>query len=279
MLPCFLSRRIARHDIYLPTGFYLNVLRSHLLFWPLAVLATLLFLAGCGSFVPQPQPTAPPVMRPTATATFTPAVKPSPTPAPAVQALYQTLTPTSTPTPQPPTPTPTPLPGNVNLGQPARIIARTGLNIREAPATHARRLGNFPPNAVVVVIEGPVEADGYIWWNVDDRHGQAGWVAGSDGEDIWLTGELGEKRPVNRPVRLGDEVMVTTSYGRNLSIRYEPGSRGLLKKRVKGGTILQTIEGPVTLDGIRWWRVRRADGLSGWAAEGSKRERWLSPLE
>ena len=255
----------------------------HSRFLLLAILAigmmALLFVAGCGSFVPQPQAT--PTQRALATLTPTPIVQPSATPtlAAAVQALYQTLTPTSTPTPVPPTSTPTPMPGKVNLGQPARVTAPTGLNIREKPAARARRLGNLPPNAVVVVTQGPVEADGYIWWQVQDRYDLSGWVAGSDGEDIWLTGELGEKRPVNHPVRLGDEVMVTTSYGRNLSIRYEPGVHGLLKKRVAGGVILQVIDGPVILDGIRWWKVRRADGLTGWAAEGSKRERWLSPLE
>ena len=248
-----------------------------------ALLMAMLAAAGCGSFVPQPQPTPDPRARrtPTATATFTPAAQPSatPTPAPAVQALYQTLTPTATPTPIIPTATPTPYPGNIQLGKAARITARTGLNIRQSPSANAPRTGNFPPNAVVVVTDGPVEADGYTWWHVDDQYGRAGWVAGSDGEDIWLTGDLGDKRPVNRPVRLGDEVMVTTAYGRNLSIRYEPGIHGLLKKRVEGGTMLQVIDGPVILDDVRWWKVQRADGLTGWAAEGSKRERWLSPME
>ncbi len=247
------------------------------------LMGLLLGASGCGSFVPPPQPTPNHHIHrtPSPIMTVAPVKKPSATPtsAPVVQALYQTLTPTATPTPITPTPTPTPFPGEIQLGQAARIIARTGLNIRETPAANARRLGNFPPNAVVVVTEGPVEADGYIWWHVDDRYGRAGWVAGSDGADIWLTGNLGDKRPVNRPVRLGDEVMITTSYGRHLSIRYEPGIRGLLKKRVKGGVTLQVIDGPVILDGVRWWKVKRADGLTGWAAEGSKRERWLSPME
>jgi hypothetical protein len=243
-----------------------------------------LFLAGCGSFVPQPQPTPTRVRHARASEsalaalpTLTPTV--SPTPGPAVQALYLTLTPTVTPTPTAPTPTPTPYPGLVQIGAPARVIARTGLNVRESPSSDAKRLGNFPPNAVVVVIDGPVESGGYIWWQADNQYGLAGWVAGGDGEDLWLTGELGDKRPVNRPVRQGDVVQVTTAHGRNLSIRYEPGVHGLLKKRVEAGTHLQVIGGPVILDNVRWWQVQRSDGLTGWAAEGGKRERWLSPLE
>ena len=251
--------------------------------FPFLLLAFLIImlLAGCGSFVPTPAPRIMPAPAPkqTQTPTSTPTPAHTPTPAPAVQALYLTLTPTVTPTPVPPTPTPTPYPGEIVVGKPARVIARTGLNLREAPAPQARRLGNLPPNAVVTVVAGPQPGDGYLWWQVDDGFGLSGWVAGSDGEDVWLSGELGEKRPVNRPVRRGDVVMVTTANGRNLSIRYEPGVRGLLKKRVVAGTHLQIIDGPVILDNVRWWKVQRADGLNGWAAEGSRRERWLSPME
>ncbi len=249
----------------------------------LLFLITMPLLAGCGAFVPTPTPR----IMPAATHERTPGPAPAPThaiantptPAPAVQALYLTLTPTLTPTPVPPTPSPTPYPGSIAAGRQARVVARTGLNLREAPAAQAQRLGNLPPNAVVTVVAGPQMADSYLWWQVDDGFGHAGWVAGSDGEEVWLSGELGDKRPVNRPVRRGDVVMVTTANGRNLSIRYEPGVRGLLKKRVVAGTHLQIIDGPVLLDNVRWWKVQRADGLNGWAAEGSRRERWLSPME
>ncbi len=233
---------------------------------------------GCGSFVPPPEST-PTLTTPSPTPTIIVHQTATKTPPPAVRALYLTLTPTATATIPKPTPTPTPYPGLVHLGQPARVLARTGLNVREFPSPKATRLGNLPPNAVVVVTDGPVEAEGFLWWQIDNQYGLAGWVAGSDGEDVWLSGELGEKRPVNRPVRLGDVVMVTTANGRNLSIRYEPGIHGLLKRRVVAGTHLQVIDGPILLDNIRWWKVQRADGLTGWAAEGGKRERWLSPLE
>ncbi len=251
----------------------------HLRFWTLAALVLFAWgAAGCGSFVPQPELT-PTRTKPTPTPTSTIPPTVTKAPPPAVQALFLTLTPTATATVPKPTPTPTPYPGLIQIGQPARVIARTGLNVRETPSPQAARLGNLPPNAVVVVTDGPVEAEGFLWWQIDNQFGLAGWVAGSDGEDLWLTGELGEKRPVNRPVRLGDVVMVTTANGRNLSIRYEPGIHGLLKRRVVAGTHLQVIDGPVLLDNIRWWKVQRADGLTGWAAEGGKRERWLSPLE
>ena len=97
--------------------------------------------------------------------------------------------------------------------------------------------------------------------------------------ELWLSSDLGEARPVNRPVRLGDTVYVSVASNRSLTVRYEPGSRGFVARRVVGGTLLSIIEGPVILDGLRWWRVLREDGLAGWAAEGDTETRWLKPME
>ncbi len=132
----------------------------------------------------------------------------------------------------------------------------------------------------MVVLNGPVPADDYIWWEVDDEHGKRGWVAGVTQEgELWLSSDLGEARPVNRAVRLGDTVYVSVAANRSLTVRYEPGSRGFVARRVVGGTLLSIIEGPVSLDGMRWWKVRREDGLTGWAAEGDDETRWLKPME
>jgi len=195
-----------------------------------------------------------------------------------MQTATKQLNAAASPEPDQPTATPTP-PGNIALGQPARIVARTGLNIREAPSTKAKRLGRFGAGVLVTVVEGPVQADGYIWWRVDDGYGRAGWVAGGDGEDLWVNGDIGEPRPVNRPVRLGDTVMVTVQFGRSLAVRYEPSKSSLRARRVLRGTRFAVIGGPVVVDGFRWWRVQRADGLVGWAAEGDGEDRWLSPIE
>jgi hypothetical protein len=131
------------------------------------------------------------------------------------------------------------------------------------------------------VLAGPVQADDYIWWQVDDEHGKSGWVAGVNREgELWLSGDLGEPRPVNRPVRLGDTVYVSVAANRSLTVRYEPGAKGFVARRVVGGTLLSVLEGPVLLDGKRWWKVRRQDdGLTGWAAEGDRETRWLKPVE
>ncbi|HEY53983.1 MAG TPA: SH3 domain-containing protein, partial [Caldilineae bacterium] len=178
------------------------------------------------------------------------------------------------------TPTSTP-PAALTPGLQARILAPAGVNIRSEPTIKAGRAGFYPAGALVLVLAGPVQADDYVWWQVDDEHGKSGWVAGVNREgELWLSSELGEPRPVNRPVRLGDTVYVSVAANRSLTIRYEPGTRGFVARRVVGGTLLSVLEGPVLLDGKRWWKVRRLDdGLTGWAAEGDQKTRWLKPVE
>ena len=240
--------------------------RQRLLFVACLLLSLLPILA-CGNLLPKPEPTVP---LPTATpVTVEPTPTPTPTPYP---------TPTPTATPAPPTATPTPLPpGALRLDAPARVVARQGLNVRETPGTHAKLVGRFAPGTLVTVREGPTAADGYRWWRVESKQGLNGWVADGDEEDVWLTGEIGEPRPVNRPVLRGDRVVVTTKEGKWLALRYQ--AAGTLIRRVPAGTEFTVKDGPVEAEGYRWWLLVDEEGKEGWAAEGDKKTRWLTPVE
>ncbi|MDW8269870.1 MAG: SH3 domain-containing protein [Anaerolineae bacterium] len=235
--------------------------------WVLALV--LLPMLACGRFAPRPGATPTPWPTWTPRPTATPTQAPSPTP---------TVTPIP-PTPTPaPTDTPTP-PGSPVVGQIARVVAPNGVNIRQAPSLQAARIGQFGRGVLVRVMEGPVAADGYVWWRVDDEHGKAGWIAEGDRTTRWLDGVIGEPRPVNRAVRLGDTVAVTVPSGVVLAVRYEPGTQALVARRLTAGIVLRVVEGPVVLDGLRWWKVSGPNGISGWAAENDADERWLSPIE
>ncbi len=232
------------------------------------VMMSALTLA-CGSFAarpgsePTPWPTSTP-RPPTATATPRP--------------------PTATPTPPPPTPTsPPPTPtltaNHMAVGSPARVVARTGINIRQDPTAKSRLLGRFGAGVKLQVLDGPVQADGFTWWRLDDQHGKTGWAADGDSKDRWLDGDLGAPRPVARAVRPGDTVAVTVRPGLVLAIRFQPGVDALVNSRLTAGAQLQVVEGPVDVGGLRWWRVTDGSGISGWAAEADAEERWLSPIE
>jgi uncharacterized protein YgiM (DUF1202 family) len=244
-----------------------------------ALLATSLIWLGptlaCGSFAPRPTPT--PTLPPIATAaaeapTATPLIALSNTPVP-VAAETPTAAPTATFTV-------TAVPGTaLAVGQPARVVAPDGLNMRDQPSSSGQLLLLLASNQRVTVVEGPTDAEGFRWWKVDDASGNVGWVAESDGETEWLSPRMGEAQPVDRAPRVADRVQVTMSTG-ELSVRVTPGTDAQIVTRVSLGQQFTVMGGPQEASGYTWYQIRSDDGtVEGWAAEGDDSERWLSPLE
>jgi uncharacterized protein YgiM (DUF1202 family) len=229
---------------------------------------------ACGSFAPRPTPTPTPPPIETAvaeTTTATPVIDLN-TPIPEVAEA-----PTEAPTA---TFTVTPVPGTaLAVGQPARVVAPDGLNMRDQPSSSGQLLLLLSSNQRVTVTEGPTEAEGFRWWKVDDGGGNVGWVAQSDGETEWLSPRMGEAQPVDRPPRVGDRVQVTMSAG-DLSVRVTPGTDAQLVTRVTQGQQFTVMGGPQEASGYTWYQIRADDGsVEGWAADGDGTDRWLSPLE
>lgn len=77
-------------------------------------------------------------------------------------------------------------PVRLAVGDSARVTFTDGtsLNVRTAPA------GDFimqvPEGTQATIIEGPVCADGYQWFNLDFGNGTGGWAAEGDPEDYFL---------------------------------------------------------------------------------------------
>lgn len=241
--------------------------------WALSpLLVVMLTSLACGSFVPRPTP----LPRPT----FTPIVEldSASTPTPSSDLELATSVPTRVVAT--PTFTPTAEPGTaLVVGQPARVAAGQGLNVRKTAGAAGDRSGRYAPGAIVSVLEGPVDADGYRWWRVGNNE-LSGWVADGDGVEQWLSPDLGSTQPVNRAVQVGDDVLVTVGEAGLLKVRAEAGVDAAVQHQVPDKTQLSVIEGPVDAGGYRWWKVVSESGsISGWAAEGSGDERWLTPLE
>ncbi len=105
------------------------------------------------------------------------AITPTFTPAP------PTATPTSPslPTPPPPTSTPVPptptTPPQVAIGGWVKVIGSSdaGLSFRAGPGLENVRLKVLNDGAVLKVLDGPRESDGYNWWRLEEYvGGQAG---------------------------------------------------------------------------------------------------------
>jgi len=105
--------------------------------------------------------TAPPGLNPTATA------------------LLATATPLPTLTP-PATPDLSVAPEAITVGYYAAVTntENIGVSLRGGPSTDNIRLSLVPENESLLVIGGPEEGSGFIWWQVRQEDGTEGWVAG-----------------------------------------------------------------------------------------------------
>ena len=86
---------------------------------------------------------------------------------------------TSTATPVSPSPSPSPTIGTTPTEQPDRVemIVTSPLNVRNAPGINAGIRGVLERGARVSVTAGPLEEDGYAWYEIAGD-GITGWAAG-----------------------------------------------------------------------------------------------------
>ncbi|MBC8448771.1 MAG: SH3 domain-containing protein [Chloroflexi bacterium] len=119
---------------------------------------------------------------PPAEATPTPAaaatLPPLATPTPAVT----TAATVSVATPMP-SPTPTPRAPAISVGQTVRIggTDEEGIRFRLGPGLDYVTLGVLEEGVSLKVLEGPEQADGFVWWRLEMEDGTIGWAA-----DDWL---------------------------------------------------------------------------------------------
>lgn len=242
---------------------------------------------ACGSFAPRPTPTPSPVAPPTdlAVGVESPTVAPTailivedtPVPDPAAAITGTTgATNTQGVTIATPAATPAPPPNVLAPGNQARVTAPGGLNMRAAATTGGNLIIQLGTGVVVTIVEGPVTADGYTWWRIDDGGGNVGWAVQGDGSTEFLSPSLGEPMPVDRSPRVGERVVINSQ----VSVRALPSTSANLLTYANQGTQFNVLAGPQSADGFVWFQIRSDDGtIEGWAAEGDGTTRWISPLE
>ncbi len=79
-----------------------------------------------------------------------------------------------------------------------------------------------------------------------------------------LTGPVGAPK-WGPHVKSGDTARVQATQGESLNLRAQPG--GQILAQLANGARVTVLGGPRQFEGLRWWQVRTADGIAGWAAE------------
>lgn len=108
------------------------------------------------------------------------------------------------------------------------------------------------------VLEGPRESEGVRYWRVSFDGGVTGWVAEENLEFLKIT-----RTPLSQvPSLLGGKVSVNVN---GAPLYEKPGGRQIATKN--RNTTAEIIEGPLVVDGLKYWHLRFDDGSEGWMLE------------
>lgn len=77
----------------------------------------------------------------------------------------------------------------LRAGEPVRVSPGDSNRVRSEPTTASDLLGILPGEYVLLVIDGPACADGYVWWQIITPFSDGslfGWTVEGQGDDHWL---------------------------------------------------------------------------------------------
>jgi hypothetical protein len=80
------------------------------------------------------------------------------------------------------------LPPRLRIGSTARVTLGAPNALRTQPTVNnqlSRVIGSIPGGQTFTVLNGPICADGYTWWQVNYQ-GMIGWTAEGEGTTYWL---------------------------------------------------------------------------------------------
>ncbi len=145
-------------------------------------------------------------------------------------------------------------------------------------------VGRIPANGVFQVVSGPAcDTEGRYWWEVDYQ-GLRGWTPEGEGTTYWLapyTPGTPTQPIVCNPaprLRVGQAGFVLPGQPNILRDQPRRGPGSNIIGRLPGGTFFTVLDGPqCDPEGRYWWHIR-AQGLTGWTAEGEDNTYWVSPF-
>lgn len=141
--------------------------------------------------------------------------------------------------------------GGFSIGDTLSVTSG-GLNVRSGPALGNGVVDTLAYGQLVDVIDGPVAADGYTWYQVQYASFYNGWVAGE--YLAYVTGNFA----------IGDIVTVTSD---NLNVRSGPGTGYAIIDTLNTGNQGVVLDGPVSANGYIWYQINYSyGGYSGWVA-------------
>jgi WD40 repeat protein len=180
---------------------------------------------------------------------------------------------------------PNTLPTRLDVGQQARVVATWASNLRTEPALDAERILIIPGRGAFTVVNGPVCAADYLWWQIE-YDGQTGWTAEGRENEYWLEPLPESETSTDCPGAPAQRLQVGAQARQALTqdpllVLESPSSDNTLFQ-IYPGDVVDVIGGPlcfpVNNSNTSWWQIRSEAGLEGWVAEGRPDRYYLDPV-
>lgn len=182
------------------------------------------------------------------------------------------------------------------IGTQGRVLPGNANNVRDIASRGGTLVGSIPGGEVFEVLDGPVCADGFNWWQVS-YDAFTGWTPEGSGTEYWVEPYeaptvAADVSPTPEPtpepalplsnfepplevvnvVEVGAEVRVINDDPNadsiTLTIRSQPSRGADAVAQAVEGDLLTIIGGSEEADGLRWWQVETESGTQGWVIEG-----------
>ncbi|GAB1422034.1 hypothetical protein MASR2M15_22410 [Anaerolineales bacterium] len=143
------------------------------------------------------------------------------------------------------------LPAKFQIGEDAIVIA--GVFIRAQPTVSGGQVGYTNNRQLVHITDGPVCADGYLWWKVSGVP-IAGWIAQGRADIGTLMYRPDESNACRNAAPLLVNNTAETAY--YVKLRAESHPDALVNTVIPPATLIDVLEGPYCDGSANWWKVR-----------------------
>ncbi len=153
-------------------------------------------------------------------------------------------------------------------------VGTDSLNLRSDASASAEILAVYTTGAAVTVVDGPVEADGYVWYAVE-VDGLTGWMAGSylassaDAAAALYAAEFGTDSATTSSTATsvggysaGAALAVNAD---DVNFRAAAGLDADIIATLSSGAVATVVSGAESVDGYSWYQVT-VDGTTGYIA-------------
>lgn len=131
----------------------------------------------------------------------------------------------------------------------ARVIPGGNRNrVRTDPTLNGIEVGRIDPGERFTILDGPLCADGFTWYEVD-YFTMVGWTAEGDSENYWL-------EPIATPaaVEAAEDACVITANGL-VNQRNGPGTSFDQVGTLSNGETRIVVGRAVSTNGFMWWQL------------------------